>query len=1039
MSSWFDSLQKINDLVQQPSDNVKPSNGVSTMEEVDFLKQKLSECQHQLEIKDKSISSIESELNISKQKLEKAVHHLYNLTDENQRLSTLVNEQSIELENFKLGSETIDLQHEGVGQSPHMLQVAENKNLLVRLKDLEESSISIKSEAIQKLKVAEDKIMHLEESNSVLMKEIEILRAEQKDSSVNVDSWLQVDKESEMNESEKLRNSESLVVILENKISNLENLLNDRKIKAESDANLLSECHEKYTTEISQLKEELNVSNNNKVQLENTHNSLKNDFELKEKSNTLFQEKIVNLQAELSALQEELGGVTQLKQRSDNQILELTQQLQELSLNIAKMDAESENLNMKNDTENIIELKNQLEIKKEMIKENDEKYKLLFEALSKCKQENLELYKKLELLQEECNNSNKLIEVKDENSFFLQNEFDALNLKYNNESSKMESLLKENADYHKKVEELEEVVKNLNCKMLDYSKVLGELHLSEKANASLKTELSEAHFNIGKLADQKNSLIKSDEDIELIFVQLTETITSKLYDCINVLIDDSKRDLPENFSFSISLFDKTFMLDGIEDILKCCEEKFKEFRSREVEVEGVLFESRAAVEKMRNDYESLISELNNRKLEEEKQWLQLVDIEKEEKDVLRSQNEAMLEKLKELKNTVGPRLQAEMEHGALLGQEVESLKSLNCQLNEKLSATEKEYNGILRELHTLKDNHSTNVNVKLEEQSFLQEQLMKYKREVERLRLHLVEMEEHHTNESLKTDDFVHEYKFQMQKFKEKSEEFESLYEERGFEIEKLKEKAKELSELLEIKENLLIEANEECRMNSVSVENLQNVLRDLHANQQSELQLAAEALNSKLLMLENEVEDWKLKAITAKNEIIQLENSLPNAKLLQEELADKALIISKLKLEVSQSQAHLSDAMRRMRDGSESTIDKRLIANLLVTFISSPRGDKTRYDILKVISSVLNFDDEENYKVGLGKKPANYFGVQPNSPISPTAITLDPVAQGGSFTDLWVNYLLKAATGGEQKNDDKIASPVRRISMDSNNTKNVV
>ncbi|KAJ3221162.1 hypothetical protein HK099_003714 [Clydaea vesicula] len=1003
MSSWFDSLQKINDLVQQPSDNVKPSNGVSTMEEVDFLKQKLSECQHQLEIKDKSISSIESELNISKQKLEKAVHHLYNLTDENQRLSTLVNEQSIELENFKLGSETIDLQHEGVGQSPHMLQVAENKNLLVRLKDLEESSISIKSEAIQKLKVAEDKIMHLEESNSVLMKEIEILRAEQKDSSVNVDSWLQVDKESEMNESEKLRNSESLVVILENKISNLENLLNDLKIKAESDANLLSECHEKYTTvlEISQLKEELNVSNNNKVQLENTHNSLKNDFELKEKSNTLFQEKIVNLQAELSALQEELGGVTQLKQRSDNQILELTQQLQELSLNIAKMDAESENLNMKNDTENIIELKNQLEIKKEMIKENDEKYKLLFEALSKCKQENLELYKKLELLQEECNNSNKLIEVKDENSFFLQNEFDALNLKYNNESSKMESLLKENADYHKKVEELEEVVKNLNCKMLDYSKVLGELHLSEKANASLKTELSEAHFNIGKLADQKNSLIKSDEDIELIFVQLTETITSKLYDCINVLIDDSKRDLPENFSFSISLFDKTFMLDGIEDILKCCEEKFKEFRSREVEVDGVLFESRAAVEKMRNDYESLISELNNRKLEEEKQWLQLVDIEKEEKDVLRSQNEAMLEKLKELKNTVGPRLQAEMEHGALLGQEVESLKSLNCQLNEKLSATEKEYNGILRELHTLKDNHSTNVNVKLEEQSFLQEQLMKYKREVERLRLHLVEMEEHHTNESLKTDDFVHEYKFQMQKFKEKSEEFESLYEERGFEIEKLKEKAKELSELLEIKENLLIEANEECRMNSVSVENLQNVLRDLHANQQSELQLAAEALNSKLLMLENEVEDWKLKAITAKNEIIQLENSLPNAKLLQEELADKALIISKLKLEVSQSQAHLSDAMRRMRDGSESTIDKD--------------------------------------NVGLGKKPANYFGVQPNSPISPTAITLDPVAQGGSFTDLWVNYLLKAATGGEQKNDDKIASPVRRISMDSNNTKNVV
>jgi hypothetical protein len=78
------------------------------------------------------------------------------------------------------------------------------------------------------------------------------------------------------------------------------------------------------------------------------------------------------------------------------------------------------------------------------------------------------------------------------------------------------------------------------------------------------------------------------------------------------------------------------------------------------------------------------------------------------------------------------------------------------------------------------------------------------------------------------------------------------------------------------------------------------------------------------------------------------------------------------------------------MRDGSEATIDRRLIANLLVPFISSPRGDTKRYEMLSVISSVLNFNEDEKYKVGIGRRPSG--GAAPMSPsiVSPANIPDD-------------------------------------------------
>ena len=91
------------------------------------------------------------------------------------------------------------------------------------------------------------------------------------------------------------------------------------------------------------------------------------------------------------------------------------------------------------------------------------------------------------------------------------------------------------------------------------------------------------------------------------------------------------------------------------------------------------------------------------------------------------------------------------------------------------------------------------------------------------------------------------------------------------------------------------------------------------------------------------------------------------------------------------QVQTHLAEAMRRMRDaaGGDENVDRfvapliffsfphdcptnqnlgfrRLITNLVVSFLAAPRGDAKRFEILNVIGSVLRFSEEERYKVGL-------------------------------------------------------------------------
>lgn len=63
----------------------------------------------------------------------------------------------------------------------------------------------------------------------------------------------------------------------------------------------------------------------------------------------------------------------------------------------------------------------------------------------------------------------------------------------------------------------------------------------------------------------------------------------------------------------------------------------------------------------------------------------------------------------------------------------------------------------------------------------------------------------------------------------------------------------------------------------------------------------------------------------------------------------------------------HLTEALRRLRKNSSSeNVDRRLVTNILLSFLSASRGDTKRFEMLNILSTILTWDDTDREKAGL-------------------------------------------------------------------------
>lgn len=76
-------------------------------------------------------------------------------------------------------------------------------------------------------------------------------------------------------------------------------------------------------------------------------------------------------------------------------------------------------------------------------------------------------------------------------------------------------------------------------------------------------------------------------------------------------------------------------------------------------------------------------------------------------------------------------------------------------------------------------------------------------------------------------------------------------------------------------------------------------------------------------------------------------------------------------------------EALRRLRRNSTDTnVDRRLVTNVLLSFLTTPRADPKRFEMLSLLATVLQWSDPEREKAGLQRthqvpaaSPSSFWG----------------------------------------------------------------
>ncbi|SCU93592.1 LAME_0F04346g1_1 [Lachancea meyersii CBS 8951] len=136
--------------------------------------------------------------------------------------------------------------------------------------------------------------------------------------------------------------------------------------------------------------------------------------------------------------------------------------------------------------------------------------------------------------------------------------------------------------------------------------------------------------------------------------------------------------------------------------------------------------------------------------------------------------------------------------------------------------------------------------------------------------------------------------------------------------------------------------------------------------------------LTTKLEEAQQSNEKTQQELATSQSQAAAMKNDVSQKEALQQECKEKVLQIGKLRHEAIILNEHLTKALAMLKKSSDSeNVDKELISNLLISFVSIPRADPKKFEVLELISSFLNWDDDKKQQAGLihsanGTKPAS-------------------------------------------------------------------
>lgn len=354
---------------------------------------------------------------------------------------------------------------------------------------------------------------------------------------------------------------------------------------------------------------------------------------------------------------------------------------------------------------------------------------------------------------------------------------------------------------------------------------------------------------------------------------------------------------------------------------------------------------------------------------------------KSERDEYENQYNNLLNRISSMK-TVFSKMKESQEELETVKEQLSEYESQNIRLKSKADLLSKERTEFEKTILTLNEEFS-NLD---EERENLQIECKKYKEELDKLTNQLEEASDNHLRE--------------LNIHREANAQLEAQLQEL---VVTLGNNKQDLSILNEEKKDLI----STLESNAIEKDSLQKTINELEAElekataqfeeEKQQKHMEINALRAQLDKSEDSNSELTKTIEQHKEEIQSMREDVDTKKRLEQECKERVLQIGKLRHEAIILNEHLTKALTMLKQSSDSeSVDKELISNLLISFVAIPRADPRKFEVLDLISSFLNWDDDKKRQAGL---------LHNNERISRSAGSRSSTE---NFVSLWTDFLEK-------------------------------
>lgn len=254
----------------------------------------------------------------------------------------------------------------------------------------------------------------------------------------------------------------------------------------------------------------------------------------------------------------------------------------------------------------------------------------------------------------------------------------------------------------------------------------------------------------------------------------------------------------------------------------------------------------------------------------------------------------------------------------------------------------------------------------------LKEKESSLRKELERLRIHLVEVEDHYTAEAVESERTISEFKSKLNAAEEQLKNSSTIYKSNNVRanqhLESLQSQIKLISVQRDDLQAKLSAAEDEVQKHAASLTSLQIVLEQFQQDKEREIEGIITKYEYQIQLSHRRFKEFETEIESLKRQLADAKNGLNAASRLGEQLDKKSQQIAQLEEELRRLKEDTKDMEGRLSVANQSNIgkiDKSLIKNLVVGYISSPQPDR-KSQVLRIMASVLDFNQDERNKLGV-------------------------------------------------------------------------